>query len=359
LSKNPADRFTTAEELAEELGRWRRGDPIRTRPENWRQRGWRRARRHPIASLTAGFLLLAILAVLILRPWKEPEPAWLDFQRRLDARQPVTLIGDQGSPQWSQPFLGVAHAIQSPQKDGTFTLTAFQEPALLELLPPCRRSPYRLSAEVCHHDSDRGEVGIYFGHSQQPGLQGAEDCFGTWIFSDREALIPDDHNGLGSAVALTLWRWRFTQRNWRASLDQTHQHFQPALGQPGPQPWRRLEVVVGDQDIQFFWNDQPVRHPIVSRAQLRASFDERANSNPLNKFVMQLPLYPTAWCRGPEQVLAQVGDFALRYKAPRKPVNENTYNPQCQPEFLPQDGLGLYVYRGTVSFRKVTVAPLK
>jgi serine/threonine protein kinase len=40
LEKNPADRFVSAEDLAQELERWLAGEPVRTRPPGW----WRRFR---------------------------------------------------------------------------------------------------------------------------------------------------------------------------------------------------------------------------------------------------------------------------------------------------------------------------
>ena len=64
LSKDPQRRYGSAEMLADDLDRWRKGEPIHARPLNRSQRAWHWCRRRPaIAGLGAAtvFLLLAVL----------------------------------------------------------------------------------------------------------------------------------------------------------------------------------------------------------------------------------------------------------------------------------------------------------
>src|SRR5262249_20087844 len=61
LEKDPARRYQTAAALAEELGSFRRGEPVRARPVGALGRGWRWCRRNPRAAL-----LLTALALLLL-----------------------------------------------------------------------------------------------------------------------------------------------------------------------------------------------------------------------------------------------------------------------------------------------------
>src|SRR5262249_16506785 len=72
LEKEPARRYNSAEDLADDLERWLRGEPIHARPAGHLEKGWRWCRRNPaVASLllavalalTAGASLAAILAV--------------------------------------------------------------------------------------------------------------------------------------------------------------------------------------------------------------------------------------------------------------------------------------------------------
>ena len=65
LSKEPAARYASAAELAEDLDRWSEGKPITARRVRAPERVWRWARRHPLpASLVAGLLLLLVAVAI-------------------------------------------------------------------------------------------------------------------------------------------------------------------------------------------------------------------------------------------------------------------------------------------------------
>jgi eukaryotic-like serine/threonine-protein kinase len=65
LAKEPAQRYETAEALAEDLERWLEGRPIRARPLGSVARVWRWARRNPMPASLAAILLGILLAVAI------------------------------------------------------------------------------------------------------------------------------------------------------------------------------------------------------------------------------------------------------------------------------------------------------
>jgi WD40 repeat protein len=67
LEKEPARRYASAAELAEDLQRWRSGFPIAARPARTWERAWRLARRHPVVTalvLTTVAALVGAVAVL-------------------------------------------------------------------------------------------------------------------------------------------------------------------------------------------------------------------------------------------------------------------------------------------------------
>ena len=61
LEKEPRPRYATAQDLADELGRFLQGEPIRARPVGHLEKTWRWCRRNPtVSSLTAGIVLLLV-----------------------------------------------------------------------------------------------------------------------------------------------------------------------------------------------------------------------------------------------------------------------------------------------------------
>jgi serine/threonine-protein kinase len=78
LQKDPSRRYPTAAELAADLGRFLRSEPIRARPTGWVEHGVRWVRRRPAA---AGMVAAVALLVLV-----GGVGAWLLYQQRAAAR---------------------------------------------------------------------------------------------------------------------------------------------------------------------------------------------------------------------------------------------------------------------------------
>jgi hypothetical protein len=304
LSKEPEERYVSAEQLADDLKHWRCGEALLARSDSWPRRAWRVGRRHRWTAVA----LVAIVAagVLWMPPEATPEPLLKAIKRQLAGGKKVTLIGETGSPDWHQWTFGKGAITDCPLRDQTFYFHGF-EPALLELLPGPLPDRFIFRAEVRHVLSDSGEVGIFFAHRRHVTRQGVEHCYCELGFNDWKRQ--------SSLVALHLRRLR--ERGQLPAFD-----YQGTTGTSLPidvllggvqRPWRVLTVMVTPEQIQAFWGKQRIADPLR-----RAFIVRRA-----------------------QQVLQD--------------------NPELDPtkEFLPRGGLGIYVQQGGASFRRVTVEPMK
>jgi hypothetical protein len=66
LQKEPGRRYATAGELADDLGRYLSGEPIRARPTPAWERAWKWARRRPTIATLAGAVLAATVLLVVL-----------------------------------------------------------------------------------------------------------------------------------------------------------------------------------------------------------------------------------------------------------------------------------------------------
>ena len=70
LQKEPSRRYQTAQELADELGRVLREEPIQARPVNSPEKLWRWCRRKPALASALGFAITVLLAGLATTSWQ-------------------------------------------------------------------------------------------------------------------------------------------------------------------------------------------------------------------------------------------------------------------------------------------------
>ena len=69
LEREPARRYSGAEDLCEDLRRFLRGEPIRARPPGALVTGVKWARRHPSLAALLGVVGLAVVAIVLLQAW--------------------------------------------------------------------------------------------------------------------------------------------------------------------------------------------------------------------------------------------------------------------------------------------------
>jgi serine/threonine protein kinase len=326
LEKEASRRYPSAAEVADELDRWLRGEPTRVRPPGFRARSWRRAQRHPRASVS---VILAFLVPLVGLPvWYyrlEPrKPIW-EFERQLRRGETVTLIGETGGPRWSRWGIQAGVSNLSRLQDGTFSVFG-QDDTLLTLLPDPQRS-YRFGAEVRHErQTSNGAVGLSFLHSVHDLPYGKEHFFCVLTFNDLEAALPDPITGeMSSPLEFKVVRVTEFRRDGvsEAGPDKIayvfRRLFVPAWREcPGKYPWRRLAVEVRPTGVDLYWEEEHLAH--IPHDTILTHCKDTKEELVGGRFVDPLP--------------------------------------DLHPTFSPRDALGLFVCRGQASFRRVEVKPL-
>jgi len=168
LQKDPQRRYPTAQSLAEELGRFLRGEPILARPLNPIGKAWRWCRRKPmLAGLGAAvILLLLILAVggpiVALR-----QTALAEHNRQL-------LYNSDLSTAWQSWDIGnITHSIdlleRHKPRPGQSDLREFTWRYLLNLCLPALETPQEENPVFSVLFSAVSRNGTLFATSAQPG----------------------------------------------------------------------------------------------------------------------------------------------------------------------------------------------
>jgi hypothetical protein len=325
LSKAPAQRYSSAKALAEDLHRFLNDQPIKARPEGLPRWLWRRSRRQArtialgMAVLTTVVLLLLLL-VQLNQPSSEElarirqQEALTALTQELESKQKATLIGNQGRPNYF-----VVRTSQNPAKtvdapDGAFTVQDWDH-GLIELLPSCRLARYRFRAEVRHERQINfdSKAGIYFAHGEQRNGDTVAHSHYNLAFNDLVDVgaVNADNARRGNSVGLEgHCQPALGVDHYMVSLPNWVRLFAPARPIGAPGPWRKIAIEVRPNSVKTFWEGNSIAN--TPRKELRTA-------------EMLLNAMP-----GP---------------APH----------DTRPKFVPGDGLGLFVSLGVASFRNVTI----
>ena len=172
-------RYGSAQELADDLARWQRGERIGARPLTWPRRLARQVRRRPTLH-ALGLTAVLGAALFATQAWTTPEPTSQDpadvlreLETHLKRGRKVDLIGAMGPPRWYRWFEwehGLGFAVTA--KDGVWQLDA-RGIALLELMPQPPCDHYRFAADLSQEEgTQNAAVGLYVGGEESPAGSG-------------------------------------------------------------------------------------------------------------------------------------------------------------------------------------------
>jgi serine/threonine-protein kinase len=343
LEKSRERRYPSAEELADDLGRWLCHKPLWA--DRWMARLGRMTRRRHVRRTTAAGLLASLvllsgmtLPLLVPSPDKiaeQQERAQRQFIRsELDAGRGVTLIGEPGE---RIAFGGIAKplgfrwhvkhhtAAISEAEDKAFSIHSFRY-GMLELLDGPLPRKYRFRLRVRHDDLHgmpaelhdvTSEVGFYFAHHCVRTDRGLCHIYCTFTFNDLVDMtkMPDGVGLHRNLLKLRLQLFSETGVAYFRSILAACDFLPIVRQQPAGRCWRQMEMEWNSEEVKVCWENDC----IVS--------------------IKNADLLKTA----------------------RSHLEKNHIDPQAADELCsglrPQGGLGLFLFNGTASFQLVRVKP--
>jgi hypothetical protein len=264
------------------------------------------------------------LTGLAVAVWLWPPPASPEqhLRQKLAAGQSVDLLAEGRRPAYERVLYGPAGG--SPcyvGQDGAFTVET-QDLVVVELVPPGACSGgYHLKAQVRFDQGEPGvgRGGLYVAHTRRQVGEDEVQFFAEWGFTDDAGpLVPDDLPPLGPDVL--RGRYSFLLRRspelppkprtyFEGSLRGAEAFFTHPEAPGGSGEWRDLEIEVRADEVRLTWEGQALP-PIPAAALAKAA-----------KAYFQKLIQPP-------------------------------------PEFNAAGGVGLVVYKASISFRSATIRPL-
>ena len=355
LEKDPARRYATAQELANDIHRWRIGDPTRARPVSWPRRVWQVLRKRSrwigaVAALAAA-VGIGIYIAIQTRPKGPPTAEELaeEVMKPLRRGEKVTLIGESGAPKYQSWSVGVGEA--GEQGAGKQFMAFAVETGLLELVPDCQTDRYRVSVEfrIVSSVTTDSKAGIYFAHNRS--------VLGGGVGVDRAVTVEFNDNHLTEIPYKNI---KFVEPGKPSVYDpvtiREGIYYVTPTGRIKPEvtpvtdlrvvdpldsagskkwdqiPWRQIVATVGPDELRVEWRDPDGTYRPVAIEEYRRP---------------PKPAIPTS------KLMAREEHYKDSLQQDYPGIDTSRFKP-----YSPRGGVGLYVYSARVFFRNVVIEPL-
>jgi len=320
LEKSPAERYASAQALADDLGRWLNNERPQAVPGRLR-RAIRVARRRKLALVAVA----AAIAFAVLLNLRDPDRPLREIQSELAHGRPVTLIGETGMPSWFRFISGEDSTKTTLSREKCFTIHA-ADACFLELAPGVSSGNYRYSMQVRHEKSSRpGFVGIYFAEQlTQEGeskIHFSQQLTFNDVVDKREWPLGDKFKQRArNIVEMRSVLYIMEGADFRGGCSMS--------GAVGPD----FEVAGGSKST---WHEFAV---VVSPSGVTAEWDGQ-------KFHLNR-----------DRIANHIATTIANYRTdhPNKLLLQKT-----EVQYLPTGGVGLVLVRGSASFRSAVVTPLQ
>jgi hypothetical protein len=314
LEKDPAKRYQSAQEVADELTRWLSGEPTLQQPPTRLRRAGRWLRRHRVKAAAVGVVLLAVAGGLLGAREMDPKR---QIERARARGEDVVLVPEQGPPRWFEWVHGAVLLAGSTEDDGT---CGFQTAgtSILSLLPDPMTDSYRFSAMLRHEKTyaDDAVVGVFVGLRDVPARADLRatrflgfEYTDFWRLAELKMPNLKATHGLVGQDYLLVRDGNVTRPSW---LSERSVPFTPTnLPLNG---WRNLVVDVTPLGLSIYWDPvgddaPPVLHIPAGRIVMRTI---EHNEN-LAKHYPGFAMHAAAWNpRGALGVYARASAVAIK-----------------------------------------------
>jgi tRNA A-37 threonylcarbamoyl transferase component Bud32 len=331
LEKSEGARYSSAQALADDLGRWLEGHKPSAQRAVW-PRLTRWARKRPILLAATVLLALALALAPFLRPGPGTAPgtdAAAELASELALGKGAELFNARGEPRASPVLLG--RGFTAPAHDGAFTVET-QSLCLAMLAANPGMDHYRIEAEVRHdRTTSTGKVGLFAARRTYETVPEEFDSFVHFTFNDilDEGAVFEEVVRVAGVLPLPerplnqarLWGTLRLSRVWKDDSNLLDAYIcSPEVFKPGCREhgeWRPIALEVTPLEVRAFWGSPPVEVASLTAAEFADSLHERCQD--LTRDHDAFWLFPTLATRG---------------------------------------GFGLFVFNGAASFRNVRIRPV-